>query len=186
AGALGAAASLLVCLARRRLSFQEFAEALRETAKVSSFLFMIVAGASILTYGFDYLRVPALLVEAVREAQFEPWLVMLAIGVVYIVLGMFLDSISMMVMTLPVLFPLISSVGFDPIWFGVVLVILLEIGLVTPPVGMNLFVLRGISGATPLSEIAWGATPFTLVMTLSVAVFYAWPDLVTWLPRQMM
>jgi tripartite ATP-independent transporter DctM subunit len=186
AGALGAAAALAVCLARRRLDLREFWQALLETAKVSSFLFMIVVGASILTYGFDYLRLPALLVDAVRQAQLEPWLVMLAIAVVYIVMGMFLDSISMMVMTLPVLFPLISSIGFDPIWFGVILVILLEIGLVTPPVGMNLFVLRGLSGATPLKEIAWGATPFALVMTLSLALFYVWPDLVTWLPGQMM
>lgn len=186
AGALGAAAALAICLVRRRLGVKEFAQALRETAKVSSFLFMIVVGASVLTYGFDYLRVPTLLVEAVRAAQLEPGLVMLAICVVYILMGMFLDSISMMVMTLPVLFPLITSVGFDPVWFGVVLVILLEIGLITPPVGMNLFVLRGISSATTLKEIAWGATPFTMVMILALALFYAWPDLVTWLPRQMM
>jgi len=186
AGALGAAAALLVCLARRKLSVHEFGSALLETAKVSSFLFVIVVGASILTYGFDYLRLPALLVDTVREAQFEPWLIMIAISVVYIILGMFLDSISMMVMTLPVMFPLIVSVGFDPVWFGVILVILLEIGLITPPVGVNLFVLRGFSGATPLKEIAIGAIPFAVIMTAFLVVFYLLPDLVTWLPRQMM
>jgi len=186
AGALGAAAALFVCLFRRKLTVREFGAALLETAKVSSFLFVIVVGASILTYGFDYLRLPALLVEAVRKAQLEPWLIMTAISVVYILLGMFLDSISMMVMTLPVMFPLIVSVGFDPIWFGVILVILLEIGLITPPVGVNLFVLRGFSGATPLKEIAIGATPFALIMTAFIVVFYLLPDLITWLPRKMM
>ena len=186
AGAIGAAAAAVVCLARRRLGVRDFFAMLLETAKVSSFLFVIVVGASILTYGFDYLRLPALLVDTVRGAQLQPWVVMLVICIVYIILGMFLDSISMMVMTLPVLFPLIVSVGFDPIWFGVVLVILLEIGLVTPPVGMNLFVLRGLSGAVPLKEIAWGATPFAIIMTASIAVFYLLPDLVTWLPRKMM
>lgn len=186
AGALGAAAALAICLARGRLDVRGFAQALIETAKVSSFLFVIVVGASILTYGFDYLRLPTLLVEAVKAARLEPWLIMTAIAVVYILLGMFLDSISMMVMTLPVLFPLIVSVGFDPVWFGVILVILLEIGLITPPVGVNLFVLRGFSGATPLKEIALGAAPFAVIMTAFVVVFYLLPDLVTWLPRQMM
>ena len=186
AGALGAAAALIVCAARRRLGLGDLALALLDTAKVTSFLFMIVVGASVLTYGFDYLRLPALLVEAVQKAELQPWVVMVAIAAVYILLGMFLDSISMMVMTLPVMFPLIVSIGFDPVWFGVILVILLEIGLITPPVGVNLFVLRGFSGATPLKEIAYGAAPFALLMIASVAVFYLLPDLVTWLPRQMM
>ena len=185
AGAMGAAAALLICLARGRLDGPTLLTVLLETVKVTSFLFVIIIGASILTYSFDYLRLPTLLVEAVRDANLSPWMVMLAISLLYIVLGMFIDSISMMVMTLPVLFPLVVAVGFDPIWFGVVLVILMEIGLITPPVGVNLFVLRGLSGDVAMKEIVYGVIPFMLLMMAAVVLLYAAPGLATWLPAQM-
>ncbi len=185
AGAMGAAAALLICLARGRLDGPTLLTVLLETVKVTSFLFVIIIGASILTYSFDYLRLPTLLVEAVRDANLSPWMVMLAISLLYIVLGMFIDSISMMVMTLPVLFPLVVAVGFDPIWFGVVLVILMEIGLITPPVGVNLFVLRGLSGDVAMKEIVYGVIPFMLLMMAAVVLLYVAPGLATWLPAQM-
>ena len=185
AGAMGALAALLICLVRRRLGFGELLAVLLETVKVTSFLFVIIVGASILSYIFDYLRLPSLLVEAVKAAQLDRWMVMVAIWVIYIILGMFIDSISIMVMTLPVLFPLVVTLGFDPVWFGVVLVILLEIGLITPPVGMNLFVLRGISGSVALKEIVYGTIPFFVVMLVGLVLLYLVPGLATWLPGSM-
>lgn len=185
AGAMGAAAALGICLARGRLDPATLGQVLLETVRVTSFLFLIIVGASILTYSFDYLRLPTLLVEAVEAADLTPAMVMLAIAVLYVVLGMFIDSISMMVMTLPVLFPVIVAMGFDPVWFGVVLVILMEIGLVTPPVGVNLFVLHGLSRDVALQEIVYGVIPFTLVLAAMVLLLYWLPGLATWLPASM-
>jgi TRAP-type C4-dicarboxylate transport system permease large subunit len=175
----------VICLARGRLAPRDLLEVLLETVKVTSFLFMIIVGASILTCIFGSLRLPSLLVEGVKAAQLSPWLVMAAIWLIYIALGMFVDSISIMVMTLPVLFPLIATLGFDPGWFGVVLVILLEIGLITPPVGMNLFVLRGISGDVPMKEIAYGTFPIFVVMLVGLLLPSLVPALATWLLARM-
>ena len=135
--------------------------------------------------GFSILRLPRELVALVREANLPPWLIMTLIGAVYLVLGMIIESISMMLMTLSVTFPIVSAMGLDPIWFGVVLVILVEIGLITPPVGMVLFVLRGMSKDVPLGEIALGALPFVLLMLAFIALLYVFPEIVMWLPNQM-
>ena len=185
AGAIGAGAALLLCLARGRLTLPVLADVLAETVKVTAFLFVIVIGASILTYSFDYLRLPQLLVEAVGEAGLPRWLVFAAIALLYIVLGMFIDSISMMVMTLPVLFPLVVATGFDPIWFGVVLVILIEIGLITPPVGVNLFVLKGLGHDVSMRDIVLGVVPFAAVMLVVLVLLYLVPGIATWLPETM-
>ncbi len=185
AGAMGAAAAFGICVVRRRLDWPILVGVLLETVKVTSFLFLIIIGASILTYSFDYLRLPLLLVEAVQRANLAPWKVMLAVSLLYVLLGMFIDSISMMVMTLPVLFPLVVARGFDPIWFGVVLVILMEIGLITPPVGINLFVLRGLGSDVAMKEIVYGVIPFALVMAAAVVLLYWVPGIATWLPASM-
>lgn len=110
------------------------------------FLLLMVVGAAILSWVFDYLRLPRTLVEVVKSADLAAWLVVSIISLIYIVLGMFIESISMMLMTLPVTFPIIIALGFDPIWFGIYLVVMIELGLITPPVGMVLFVLKGLSG----------------------------------------
>ena len=125
------------------------------------------------------------LVEAVGEAGLPRWLVFAAIALLYIVLGMFIDSISMMVMTLPVLFPLVVATGFDPIWFGVVLVILIEIGLITPPVGVNLFVLKGLGHDVSMRDIVLGVVPFAAVMLVVLVLLYLVPGIATWLPETM-
>ena len=185
AGAMGAMAALAICYFRRRLDRVVLLEVLLETVRVTAFLFLIIVGAAILTHSFDYLRLPKILVEAVTAADLSPLLVMIAISLVYIVLGMFIDSISMMVMTLPVIFPVVVGMGFDPIWFGVVVVILMEIGLITPPVGMNLFALRGIGERASMTDIVHGVIPFALIMVLGVVLLYWQPGLATWLPATM-
>lgn len=184
AGALGALCALLACVVRRRLRWRDMKEIFLETAVVTSFLLVIIVGASILTYIFEYLRLPQILVEGVQAAGLGRGLVMTALVILYVILGGFIDSISMMVMTLPVVFPLVTSLGFDPVWFGIVLVILLEVGLVTPPVGMNVFVMRGLSGQTSIKEIFAGAMPFAAIMLLALVLLYFVPQLVTWLPSR--
>ncbi|BBK35052.1 membrane protein [Allostella sp. ATCC 35155] len=184
AGAIGAVASLLLALRRGKLDWSSFYATLFDTVKVTAFIMLIVVGAAVMSWVFDFLRLPRAMVQLVTDAQLAPWLVMLIIVAIYMLLGCFIESIAMMLMTLSVTFPVIVALGLDPVWFGVVLVLLVEIGLVTPPVGLVLFVLRGMSGDVPLRDIALGVMPYILVMLGFVALLYAVPDIVTWLPRQ--
>jgi len=185
AGAVGAAAALLLCLQRGALTLRGLYETAIETVKVTAFLMLLVVGASIFSWVFDFLRLPREAVAAVTEADLAPWMVMLLICVVYLALGMIIESISMMLMTLSVTYPIVVALGFDPIWFGVVLVLLIEIGLITPPVGMVLFILRGLSDDVPLRSIVLGVLPFILVMLAFIVLLYLFPGIVTWLPERM-
>ena len=185
AGAVGAAIALILSLVRGKLTRAMLYDAAVETARITAFLLLIVVGAAILSWVFDYLRLPRTLVEVVKGSELAPWLVIAAIALIYVVLGMFIESISMMLMTLPVTFPVVVALGFDPIWFGIFLVVMVELGLITPPVGLVLFVLRGISGKVPLSEIVYGVLPFTLVMLAFVVLIFLFPGIVSWLPSQM-
>lgn len=155
-----------------------------ETVRVTSFLLLIVVGAAIMSWVFDFLRIPRTLVSTVEAAELAPWMVMLTIAVFYVILGMFIESLSMMLMTLPVTFPIVVALGFDPVWFGIALVVMIELGLVTPPVGIVLFILRGTSENVPLREIVLGVLPFAGIMLAFQVLIYLWPALVLWLPAQ--
>jgi tripartite ATP-independent transporter DctM subunit len=185
AGAVGAAMSFVLCALRGKLNVQTLFDTALETARVTAFLLLIVVGAAILGWVFDYLRLPRSVVEAVKAADLAPWMVIVVISMIYLVLGMLIESISMMLMTLPVTFPIVTALGFDPIWFGIYLVVMVELGLITPPVGLVLFVLRGMSGNVPLSEIVYGVLPFAAIMLAFVTLIYTFPGIIAWLPSQM-
>lgn len=182
-GAIGAILGLLACLGRGRLTFDNFVRSIRETVVVTSFIFLIIVGANILTFGFDYLKVSEKLMLLVAGAELNRWVVLSMILLLYLVLGMFLDSISMLVLTLPVVFPLSQQLGFDPVWLGVVLVVMAEVGLITPPVGMNLFILQGIGHGVSIREIAIGAIPFIGAMMMLVLLLCLFPEIALWLTR---
>lgn len=186
AGAVGALAALLLCRWRGTLTLRQFIDTLEETALVTSFLLLIAVGASQMGYVMDYLSMPAQMVTYIRELNLSGVELLLCIVLAYLVLGMFIEPISMVLMTMPVMLPLIQAVGWDPLWFGIVLVLLVEVGLITPPVGMILFVLEGVArGRTRLQDISLGALPFVAAMLAAAALFYAFPGLVTWLPNAM-
>lgn len=185
AGALGAVVALILCIQRGKFSWSMLYETALETVKVTSMLLFIVVGAAILSWVFDYLRLPKTMVSVVEAADLAPWVVMGIIGLIYVILGMFIDPISMMLMTLPVTFPIVQALGFDAIWFGIALVMMIEVGLITPPVGIILFVLRGISGDVALKEIVYGVLPFVGLILLNVLMIYCFPEIVSWLPDQM-
>ena len=185
AGGLGAAVALGLCVWRGKFSWNMLMETALETVKTTSFLLLIVVGASILSWVFDALRLPINLVAEVQAIEFSPWVIMTIIAAIYILLGMFIDPISMMLMTLPVAYPLVTALGFDPIWFGIALVLMIEVGMITPPVGIILFVLRGISGDVPMRKIIYGVIPFVGVILLNVVLIYCYPSIVMWLPEQM-
>ena len=184
AGAMGVAMAIVLCLVFKAFSWKMLYEVAVETVTVTAFILLIVTCAAVLSWVFDYLRLPRALVEAVRDASLAPWMVIVLVAIIYVVLGMFVESISMMLMTLPVTFPLVIALGFDPIWFGIFLVIMVEVGLITPPVGMVLFVLKGSAGDVPLKDIAAGALPFVGVILAFVAAMYAFPELIAWLPAK--
>ncbi|MFD2239313.1 TRAP transporter large permease subunit [Aureimonas populi] len=184
AGAVGAIAALVLCIQQGRMTLPLLYKVLYDTVAVTSFIMLIVVGASIFGWVFDFLRLPRELVGVVTGWDLQPWMVVAMIAVFYLILGMFIESISMMLMTLSVTFPIIVALGLDPIWFGIVLVILVEIGLVTPPVGIVLFILRGMSGV-PLRDITIGVLPFVALMLAFIALLYVFPEIVLWLPRQM-
>jgi tripartite ATP-independent transporter DctM subunit len=183
AGALGSLAALGMAVQRRKMDLAGLYAALAEAARVTAFIMMIVVGAALLSYVFDYLRLPRMMVQLVTDAQLSPGLVMVVIVLIYLVLGCFIESIAMILMTLSVVFPIITALGFDPVWFGIVLVLLVEIGLLTPPVGLVLFVLKGMSDSVSLRDIALGVIPFIFLMLAFIGLLYAFPEIVLWLPR---
>ncbi len=185
AGALGAFAALVLCMTRRILTWEVVKSTLLDTGKICAFMFLIVFGASLLSYLFEYLQLSEHLLRTVTANDLSPLMVMVVICIVYIVLGMFIDSISMILMTLPVVYPLVIALGFDGVWFGIILVVLVEIGLITPPVGMNLFILQGIGAGAKLGEIAAGALPFVFTMIAFIGLLYAFPEIVLIVPEWM-
>lgn len=186
AGAIGSVAAALLCAARRRMTPRALFDAMVEAASVTTFLLIIVIGAAQVSYVLDYLQLPGALVEWVQVAEVSALGIIVSLIFVYVLLGMFIDPISMMLMTLPVVMPLIQSAGLDPLWFGIVLVVVIEIGLITPPVGMILFTLKGMEGGRArLDEVAYGALPFVVTILLAICLITAFPEIVTWLPARL-
>lgn len=185
AGAAGALLAGALCAVKKRMTLQVLRDSVMETVKVTSFLMLIVAAASIMGYVFDYIRLPRTLVEVIKGVDLAPWAIVATLVVFYVILGMFIEPISMMLMTLPVAFPMVTSVGLHPIWFGVVLVMMIEIGLITPPVGVILFILKGMYADVDFREIVYGVTPFVVALLFNIMLLYLFPSIVMWLPTHM-
>lgn len=174
---------LLVAVAYRGLRGRDFLKVLLETTNQSTMILMITAFSAVIATVLSFLRVPQDLALLVTELEVNKWVVMIAINLVLLVMGLFLPPVSIIVMTTPVLFPLIVGLGFDPIWFGIIMTINMEMGLITPPVGLNLYVLKGIAPQVPLKEILVGSMPYVAVLGVAIALFSVFPGLVTWLPE---
>lgn len=169
----------------RTLTVKELLESIRNGAKVSSMILLIIVGAKIFGAVTSQLRIASDLVAFVSEAGISPLGSLTLIALMLVGLGMFLDAASTMVITLPIFYPLLVSVGFDSVWLGVFYIIMLEIGLLTPPVGLNLFVIRGVSGFS-MGSIVRGALPFIFLMLVAVFLLALFPQLAIWLPNRMM
>ncbi|OZI70895.1 TRAP transporter large permease subunit [Bordetella genomosp. 12] len=184
AAAIGAVSAFVLCLARGKLSWRALMEIAYDSAKVTALLLLIVVGAGIFSWVFDYLRLPRETVNLIQGANLSPAWVVAAMVLIYLVLGMFVESIAMMLMTLPVTYPIAMALGLDPIWFGIFLVLMIEVGLITPPVGMVLFVLRSMNEKARFGDIIRGALPFVLIILLFLCLIYVFPQIVMWLPNQ--
>jgi len=182
-GAVGVALAFLASGLRGRLTRAIVVECFASAVTVTCFIFLIIVGANIISFGFDFLKISQQIMAAATDTHINRWEVFVIVLLIYVVLGAFLDSISMLVLTLPVVFPVMMSLGFDPLWFGVVLMIMAEVGLIHPPMGMNLFVLQGIGKKVAMREIAIGALPFLGAMFVTVLLLCLFPEIALFLTR---
>ena len=183
AAGVGAMGGFLFALGRRALTWRTFFEVLRDSASTTAMLFVILIGATVFASFVNYTTMPADLKDFVTGFDVHPVVVVIAICVVYVVLGCAMEALSMILLTVPIFYPVIVSLGFDPIWFGVLIVCVVEIGLITPPVGMNVFVLRSVLPDVPSGTMWRGVAPFVGADVVRIGVLIAFPALTLWLPR---
>lgn len=183
AAGIGTVYSLIITFGiYRTLSLKDMPEILEDTIKTTCMIFAIMIGASLFGFVLTILDAPQALTNFVVDMQTNRWVIFVAINILLLFLGCILESVSIIFITLPILFPLIVRLGFDPIWFNVVMLINLELALITPPVGMNLFVLQGISPDSKMTQIIKGVIPFGAVMAVEILLLCFFPEIATWLP----
>ncbi|UWQ92373.1 TRAP transporter large permease [Rhodobacteraceae bacterium M382] len=182
AAGMGAAGAFLIALARGSLSFAALREVLSETATTTASLFSVLIGAWVFSNFVNIAGLPEALQGGVTSMGLSPWMVMAMIVLIYVVLGCVFESLSMLLLTVPIFFPLVTGLGFDPVWFGIIVVVVTEISLITPPVGLNVFILKGVVGDVSTGTIFRGVTPFWVVDILRLLLLLAIPGLVLFLP----
>lgn len=184
-GAIGACAVLIISLALRRITYNTIIESLKQTLKATSMIFLILIGAEIFTLFLSTSKLPFMLTNSICALSLNRYLILIIILALYLLLGCILEGLAMMVLTIPLFFPLITGLGFDPIWFGVLMVIMLEIGLITPPVGMNIFVIKGIASNIKIETIYAGVIPFIVSTLLVVGLILVYPEIALLIPSRM-
>jgi len=182
AGAIGAAGTLLIGLARRRLTWKGFLEASRDGVRISCMVMFIIAGAIIFGKFMAISTLIFILADWVEALPVPPMAIMGVIILMYIVGGCFMDSLALTVLTIPMIFPIVLRLGFDPIWFGVIIVLSNEMGVITPPVGNNVYVIKGIAPDVPLETIFKGIFPFLGALVVCTGIIMAFPQIATILP----
>jgi tripartite ATP-independent transporter DctM subunit len=185
AGGIGACGALVIAFARRKLDRHGLHSALLETARATAVVFAIVIGVALLSRLLSLSGFSRQLGAAIAELPLGPYAILAGIVLLYIFLGMFVDALGLMVLTLPVTYPAVVSLGFDPIWFGIIVVRVIEIGLITPPVGMNCYVLKGAFPDVPLGDIFYGVRWFVVVDLLNTVILVAFPQIALFLPSLM-
>lgn len=174
---------LMIGLVYRGMNPRQFGRVLLETTNQSTMILLITAFSAVIATVLSFLSVPQDLAAEVTELEVNKWVVMLAINLLLLVMGLFLPPVSIIVMVTPVLYPLIIGLGFDPIWFGIIMTLNMEMGLITPPVGLNLYVLKGIAPDIPLKDILIGTLPYVGVLAVGIVILSIFPGIVTWLPQ---
>jgi C4-dicarboxylate transporter, DctM subunit len=185
AAALGALASLILAAAYRRLTWKVLKDAFKDTAGPTSMVMLIIIFASIFSHVVALIGAPKAIFQVITNLGLPPWGVFACIFMLLILVAYALEELSVMIIMLPFLFPLVTGLGYDGVWFGIVMVVWLEMGFITPPVGLNLFVIQGVAKGGTMKEIAVGATPYVVLMVIFVGILFLFPDLALWLPRQM-
>jgi tripartite ATP-independent transporter DctM subunit len=185
AGAVGATVLFLVAIVKRKLTRKNLVEALQEAIRISVMVLFLVAGANVFSYFLALSTIPMQVSHWAGNLPVSPYVIHTVIIIIYVFLGCFLDAISMMVLTMPVIFPIILTLGFDPIWFGVIAVLMMEAGLITPPMGLNIFTVAGVAKGVQVETIFRGVAPFLLAIFLVAALITVFPSIALVLPGMM-
>ncbi len=185
AAAVSAIYAIVMLVARRKMRYSEFPTVLADCAGSAATILVIICGALVMGYYMTMLNLPNLVIDSVIKAGFSKWTVIVILMLAFVVLGMFLEVVSIMLITLPIVYPLIISLGFNGIWFAVLMIVNMELALITPPVGLNLFVIQGLEKAQ-LSTILEGVWPYFLLMVISLVIVALFPQLSLWLPNLML
>jgi C4-dicarboxylate transporter DctM subunit len=183
AGAIGAAGALAIGLIRRKLNWDGFTAAIKDTLKVTCQVMVIVAGATLFGHFVAVTKIPLELASWVSNLPFPPMGIMAVILLLYLLGGTFMDSLAMITLTVPIIFPVVQGLGFDPIWFGVLIVLITEIGVISPPEGINVFVIKGIAKDVPMQTIFRGVMPYLYAMIVAAVILLFVPQIATFLPN---
>ncbi|MGC9327988.1 MAG: TRAP transporter large permease subunit, partial [Candidatus Hinthialibacter sp.] len=183
AAAVGAAGSLVIVAVRRSLSFKALLKSIQETVRTSCMVIIIVAGATMFGRFLAVTRIPFELAAWLVELPLPGWTIMGFIILFYLICGCFVDALALIILTIPIFSPVVSALNFDPIWFGVIIVIVTQMGVITPPVGVNVYVVSGMERDISLQTVFKGAMPFLLVLVISAVLLIMFPRLCLFLPE---
>jgi C4-dicarboxylate transporter, DctM subunit len=185
AAGMGAAGAFIIGVARRRLGRTEVLQSLLEATRTTAAVFTVLIGALLFAYFLTITQVPQKVTEFLLGLGIGSYGVLALIMIMYLVLGCLMDALAMIILTVPIVFPVIKELGFDPIWFGVIVVMVAELGLIHPPVGMNIFVIKSVIEDVKISTIFRGVLPFIVTDILRLILLIAFPMLALWLPSKM-
>jgi tripartite ATP-independent transporter DctM subunit len=185
AAGVGAFGAFVFALAKGKLNKQSLIQSLMETGKTTAFIFLIIIGANIFSSFMGLAKLPMALADLMVALPLSRYFILAAILLVYIALGCVMDCYAIMILTVPIIFPVVEALQFDPIWFGVVMVIVLEMGLITPPVGLNVYVLKGVAPDVPFTTIFKGIWPYLMVEAVAIVILTIFPDIALFIPSLM-
>jgi tripartite ATP-independent transporter DctM subunit len=181
-GGIGAMGSFVILILRKRATLANIGAALRDTIKTTAMIFMIMIGAYVFGYFLTQSRMPSRLASITSELDVSSTLILVVIMIIFIILGCFVDSLPLTIILVPIFWPIVTQMGWNGIWFGVLMVLCMQIGLVTPPVGMTCYVMAGVAKDVPLQQIFKGAFPFLIALVVALVLVIAFPSLATFLP----
>lgn len=182
AAGVGTAAAILIGVVRRSLNLKKLWLAIKDTLLITAMVMTIVAGATVFGHFMAVTGIPRAAADSLAGLPVPPNVVMILILAIYLVAGCFMDSLAMVTLTVPILYPTVQALGFDPIWFGVIIVLVVEMGVITPPVGINVYIVKGVAPDVPMGRIFKGAALFLIAMIILAALLILFPILATWLP----
>jgi C4-dicarboxylate transporter DctM subunit len=183
--AIGATVAIMIAFFYGRLTIRSLHAALLSSVAVTAMIMFMVIGGNTLAFLLSTLGIPQYVTELIVSLDASRWSVMILINIVLVIMGCLLDPMAIMVISLPILFPIVTKLGFDPIWFGIIITINVEIGMITPPFGLNLFILNGAVKGITMKDIVAGSLPFVFLLMVGLGVIMVFPELATWLPEKM-
>ena len=187
AGAIGAIVALIIVLSYRRVSINSLRRTALNSAELVVMVFMIIIGGTVFVYFTQLSGFAKLILGFVQSLNIQPWAVFVVMAAIMTVMGCFVEGIALMLLTVPIFLPIVVSLGYDPVWYGIMQILLGEMSLITPPVGMNLFVIKGVAPkGTTLGDVSIGAAPYVVIIWVMIALIIAWPGIVLWLPATML